>query len=188
MPIFYYDDIFLLEILEEGGFCVVQKAYHKRLGKYVAIKSFIEQDLEAIDQMKLEDELLLKVEEIRETGEEMHFLQYYGAFKNNKEKTHSLLLQMESGIATLNDILITGKQYECDELIYVLSDLIKGFSLLQKYGIANRDVKPENIILVENEVNQGEFFYKVSDFGIGCQLKESQNFISGDSIGGISRE
>ena len=189
MPLFNYEDVFLFETLGEGGFGKVQKGYHKREQNFVAIKTFKELDEESIKQIMLEDNLLQKVEGVSiQSQSTMSFLKYYGAFKDPQGiKKDAILLQMESGICTLDDILSAGKEFGFPEFLDIMRGLIKGFSLLQKKGIANRDIKPQNIILVEDEKLEGQFFYKVSDFGIGCQLPENCDLISCSEISGLSK-
>ena len=172
----------------KGGFGNVKKAYHKRFETYIAIKSFIESSEEDTEQIQLEDNLLQRVEEIAQKGtNHQHFLKYYGVFRDPNDE-NSLILEMESGIATLDDILSVGKVYKCDELLYVLKDLVFGFAALQEKGIANRDVKPQNVILVENEQDEGHFYYKICDFGIGCCLEENKQVISSLSISGMTKQ
>ena len=94
---------------------------------------------------------------------------------------------MENGVATLDDILYVGKKYDCEELIFILRSLIKGFSILQRNGIAHRDIKPLNIILVEEESSNGiHFLYKISDFGISCRLPIGSTTISINTVNGFS--
>ena len=191
-----FDDsqIFQLEKLGEGAFGCVKKAYDKQENKFLAIKFFrdlhkkknIAQTIQAIME---EDKLLLKVNEIRESNQnyEQHFLQYEGAFKDPKN-SNSLILKMESGCATLDDILKAGKKYSCSELLYVIRNLVEGFFILEENRVANRDVKPGNIILVEKPDEQQGFYYKISDFGIGCQLKDGDFMISGKGIVGWTKQ
>ena len=77
---------------------------------------------------------------------------------------------MESGCTTLADILEAGKTFSCSELLFILLKLVEGFKILQENGVANRDVKTQNIILVEDPNIEGTYYYKISDFGISCQL------------------
>ena len=51
-----------------------------------------------------------------------YFLKYYGLFKDENDKS-CLLLKMESGRATLANILESGKKYQCEELSYVIEKL-----------------------------------------------------------------
>ena len=117
-----------------------------------------------MNQIKLEDYLLNKVEEISKREQSYSFLKYYGVFEDlnkvtnqSKKKCSSIVLQMESGIATLDDILRVGKVYSGEELLYVAKQLINGFKILQENKIAQRDVKAENIILVEDETDENQF-------------------------------
>ena len=116
MPLFNYEDVFLFETLGEGGFGKVQKGYHKREQNFVAIKTFKELDEESIKQIMLEDNLLQKVEGVSiQSQSTMSFLKYYGAFKDPQGiKKDAILLQMESGICTLDDILSAGKEFHFD--------------------------------------------------------------------------
>ena len=185
--VFNDKDVVLLEILGEGGFGVVQKAYHKRQQKFIALKSFKDQTEESLEQIKIEDDILLAVEEIRKKNQNCCFLEYYGAFKLDPNNPNLLLLLMENGLTTLDSILSAGKKYSCKELVYVLRNLINGFAILQKNGIANRDVKTQNIILVEDNSAERHFVYKISDFGISCKLPPHKSTISVQTISGLSK-
>ena len=50
------------------------------------------------------------------------------------------------------------KYYTEGELIIIMNQLIESFSLLQKNNITHRDIKPQNILIVNNK-------YKICDFG-----------------------
>ena len=93
---------------------------------------------------------------------------------------------MENGRVTLEDILKAGKMYPCEELLYVLREIVEAFVILEENGIAHRDVKTSNIILVENE--EITFNYKISDFGIGCKLKKGVQIVEANTISGVTRE
>ena len=181
------DDLFIFEELGEGGFGLVKKAYHKRAEKYVAMK-FLNEKMaksekfnEFFIQQKLEDHLLRKIEEINIKHNNVFFLKYDGAFKDPSGNMDALVLQMESGIATLADLLKAGKVYDNDELLYVLYGLIQGFTILQMNGISHRDVKPENIVLVEDENCEGKYYYKISDYGAGYELPLNDDLIKGET-------
>ena len=60
------------------------------------------------------------------------------------------------------------KNYYTEGQLYdILKDLIKTFSQLQKYNIAHRDIKPQNILICNN--NQ----YKICDFGEAKIINEN---------------
>ena len=60
--------------------------------------------------------------------------------------------------------------YKEDQLMKLLIDLVKTFSILQKNGICHRDVKPKNILCFANGG------YKISDFGEAKNIKK--NFVN----------
>lgn len=183
IPNFNYEGLQLLEILGRGGFSVVQKAYDKKNGKYLALKYFDKGLSEhVLNQIKLEDNLLTLINGLNS----IHFLKYHGVFKDPNQE-EGILLSMESGLATLDDILESGKVYESEEIFFVFLNLIEGLSMLQENGIANRDLKPQNIILVKNlKTNEATFSYKIADFGIGCLLEKNVHLIDMKTINGMT--
>ena len=189
LPLFDYSRIFWLEKLGEGGFGVVQKAYHKDQKRFIAIKRYLKSNRSYLKQILLEDYLLQRVEKVRtaNNGEfSQCFLQYFGAFTDPKNKD-SVILVMENGVATLKNLLDSGKVYKCEELAYVLHILAQGFSILEKNGVANRDVKPDNVILVEDSNDENRILYKISDFGIGCILENGETLLPGERVSGFTK-
>ena len=195
LPVFDPSAVFFLDVLGKGGFGVVQKAYDKIADEFIAIKKFKkipEDDVEKkkfLEEIMVEDALLQNVEKIRVNTESCHqyFLKYDGVFREANDQM-GLILKMESGCATLDNILQAGKVFSCAELLYAFQKIVEGIAKLEENGIANRDVKPQNIILVEDPNIEGRFFFKISDFGIGCQLAKNVQLVTSDSIKGITKE
>ena len=196
LPTFEGSDIFFLEILGEGGCAQVRKAYNKKRNEFVAIKEIkmeaktVEENVKLLHDIIVEDDLLKRIEEIRSSASEynQYFLKYDGVFKDPNKK-NGLILEMETGCATLENILEAGKVFSGAELSYVIRKLAEGFAILEENGIANRDVKPQNIILVEDtqSKSEGKYFYKISDFGIGCILPKNTCLIPYSSVTGYSK-
>lgn len=190
MKSFNYDDVILLEDLGKGGFSTVRKAYHKRRGKYIAIKKLkITQEKEKNQLIFNEHHILRALQSFTERNPEYSnlFLSYDGVFQDSSNNEVSYILQMENGICTLAHLLSVGKKYTLDEMFSVLKNLVDGFAFLQEMGVANRDIKPQNIILVENKKQEGKFLYKISDFGIGCIIPKKMNEISIETINGHTK-
>ena len=191
---FNLDGIFLLEHIGEGGFGKVSKIYDKNKNKFIAIK-VVNSEHTPFELILLEHTILTEVEKIRidisRVTNNQPFLQYYGLSKTPnilnlskiKEKIKKLFVfEFESGIGSLEDILKAGKQYSCKELIYVLKILVSGYEYLQKNRIANRDVKPANIILIEDPSKENQFLYKISDFGTSYLLDPNSDFLNRNEI------
>ena len=193
LPTFDDSGIFWLEKLGEGGFGIVQKAYEKHNTRFIAVKTFKKKsDPAKFKEIILEDALLQSIEEVRAAdGGKFNncFLQYDGAFQDPKDNT-AVILKMESGIATLQNVLDAGKTYSCAELAYVHQKVAEGFMILENKNIANRDVKPDNLILVKESKEDDEeetFLYKISDFGIGCHLEAGLKIIPASDIKGLTK-
>jgi len=186
MDQFEENEYVMLEKLGEGGFGIVKKAYHQKLGKYMALKFFKKQKdpKKAFKLIMSEIVLLLKIEEINKENE--IFLKYYGAFKGCND---DLILQMESGEATLQEIITARKFFKVEEILHILEKLVHSFAILQEKGIANRDIKPDNIILVEEQRNDEiNYIYKAADFGIGLEMGSGVEEVSFDTIIGLTKD
>ena len=185
------EDLVFLEILGEGGFGEVIKIYNKRLCEFKAGKRLpISGNIDRI--VKHEHAILKVINEIAKlnpTFSQSFFLEYdtLSILKDEKNHAKYYLLLMENGLCSLSDIISGEKKYTNEETLYVLNHLVSGLALLQKNGIANRDIKPENIILVQNPHKEDEFYYKISDFGIGCCLPMGKNQISMQYIYGCTK-
>ena len=193
--VFIFDEskIFWLENLGEGGFGSVRKAYNKRKNEFIAVKTF--KNLEKLppkmyNKIILEEARLLQsIEKIRlmKIDNYQYFLKFYGLYRNSA-KTNTLILNMESGIATLEDVLRAGKKYPLSELLYVIKRITEALFLLEENGIANRDVKPSNIILVDNPFQENRYYYKISDFGLGCKLEKGVCTVELEGLLGCTEE
>lgn len=193
LPILNMSHFFRLERLGQGGFGLVQKYYDSIMHEFMALKQF--KNKEGYSERKkgeaimLENGFLQLVEEIRRSQKKYHkyFLKYHGVFKSGKD-SDDLYLLMENGRATLEDILKAGKIYSCEELIFVVREIVQAFVILEENGIANRDVKAGNIILKEKKDNENAFDYKITDFGIACKLEEGIDAVEAETISGITEE
>ena len=188
---FDFSNVFLLERLGQGGFGWVEKGYIRITNEFIALKQFKNKEgcteEKKAEAIMLENGILQLVEEIRNRKKkyQKYFLKYHGVFRSGKD-SKDLVLLMENGRVTLEDILKAGKIYSCEELMYVLRKIVKAFVILEKNGIANRDVKAGNIILKEQKDNEYAFDYKITDFGIGCKLEGRS--VKAKTISGVTEE
>ena len=173
-----------MELLGKGAFGVVQKAYDIRSCSFLALKYCQPKESQSVEEVweeiGPEDHILKKIEEIHNPC----FLRYFG-IKKDALCEKNLVLVMESGETTIDDLLKADIRLTVGEALFIFNELVNQFETLQQHGIANRDVKPANIIIVQNQSN--EFNFKVADFGIGCHIMElGKNYISIEDFKGCT--
>jgi len=190
--------ILYLEELGEGSFGKVYKAYDYNLNSLVALKIF-KHEYHTKNQLKVfkELELLSKLNGLKHKA----FIKFHKAFElpDLNENGQDLALSMEYGLLTLEEALQM-KKYKISEIVYILKYLIEGLAKAEEIKVANRDIKPNNIILVKDQ-DSHKFIYKFIDFGIGCALHQENvlsfgeyfsdnkdNFISFEELEGMTKK
>lgn len=68
------------------------------------------------------------------------------------------------------------KGLEYSEFIRVCEDLCGAVHYLRRINMVHRDIKPDNILMTKR--NDGQFAYKLGDFGAARILKENQKYVS----------
>ena len=102
-----------------------------------------------------------------------------GVFKDPKNPD-GMVLGMESGRLTVKHVLQMIQKFEESEVIFILGEVTEQLLLLKNSGVCNRDIKPENIILIEEK---GRFLFKISDFGAGCVIEPKEaNMIPAEDL------
>ena len=85
--------------------------------------------------------------------------------------TYSLYILMELGLSDWNQDIITRSRekryYTENEIINILDQIIDPLIFLEKNEIAHRDIKPQNILIFENNV------FKITDFGEARAIQNS---------------
>ena len=164
-----------LNIFRKGAYGIVRNVYHQRESCFLALKYLINDERESlgsiIEEIRRESFILEKIQDIKSEK----LLKFYGLKKDTKLK-NSLVLMMESGEATVGDLLKLNLKFTTQEVLYILKDLIDQMVILQEHGICNRDIRPDNFMIVEGRKN--ELSVKLSDFGASCIVKGGvKNFI-----------
>ena len=151
---------------------------------YLAIKCH--KHLTDFESIKKENAMMLAIQNMKiPENAKKKFLEYHGLYKSVRDGTIFFLIVMESGEINLAETLKMREKYSLENVLFIMRSLSEDFKILEENGVASRDVKPQNIILVK--ADDEHYHYKISDFGIGCLLNEWENEIDVDSISGLTK-
>ncbi|KHN28077.1 Serine/threonine-protein kinase svkA [Glycine soja] len=144
-----------LELIGQGSFGDVYKAFDRELNKLVAIKVIdLEESEDEIDDIQKEISVLSQCRC-------PYITEYYGSYLN-QTKLWIIMEYMAGG--SVADLIQSGPPLDEMSIACILRDLLHAVDYLHSEGKIHRDIKAANILLSEN----GDV--KVADFGVSAQL------------------
>ena len=165
-----------MEGISKGQFDIVIKFYHTDESIFYAFKYAIQKDnqsaLQRNEETEREDKIMTKIKNINELKGNDLLLNYKGLFR---DENRIEILVMQSWEINLDQILKERKKsdtyYTIENVLFIMMDLIEQLKVLEEYGIANRDIKPDNIIIFKSKGNNTFYRYLIADFGGGYYQK-----------------
>ena len=158
----------LVEHLADGGMGSVWVGEHLTLERRVAVKVISEQVLEAGG-----DEVLARfareakaVAKIRSP----HVVEIYD-YGLTEDQTPYIVMEFVEG-ETLGERLDREGQLALSDVAVIVTQTAKALTAAHKLGIVHRDIKPDNIFLVDTD--EEELFVKLLDFGIAKDAQAVQ--------------
>ena len=132
--------------------------------KQFALKKIIATSSKDINSIRQEYQILL---DIQNSEQKLNVVNIIGLQTYKLDiTTHVLYVVMELASTDWEKEILKRKAfkkyYSEKELMQILSSLIKTLALLQSKNISHRDLKPQNILVFENNGNK---IYKLADFG-----------------------
>lgn len=174
-----------IKLLGQGAYGSVYKVFHKYEKKFYAIKKvfitkdIVEDNYDIFREIQIYSELM-NDQVVRYYGSWIDIdvgsiIEYNEQIKNDYEFEKIdyicpiLFIQMELCDFTVKDYLMTWAEYDSiDEKINILIQIIKGLEYIHSKNIIHRDIKPDNIFLITNNLNPetNKYQVKIGDFGL----------------------
>ena len=165
LPEIDIEDYVLLDPIGEGAFGKIYLVKNKSDGSKYALKKIICNDLIEVNKIQQQLELIY-------LKQHPNIMKVFGVeYKCLDITTYSLYILMELGLSDWNQDIITRSRekryYTENEIINILDQIIDPLIFLEKNEIAHRDIKPQNILIFENNV------FKITDFGEARAIQNS---------------
>ena len=170
IPKFDDSEINCIKPLGKGSEGIIFLVQEVKTKKKYALKKIICHEYRKLLMHKKEFELLYSI------NHENIMKIYKIQIKRLDFSTYSFDILMERAekdwITEIRQRIKAKKFYKESEIIFILKQVVKGLSFLQKNKIAHRDVKPQNILIFPNNI------YKIADFGEADNINNIENALT----------
>ncbi len=157
IPEFEIEDYDYIKPIGEGSYGKIYLIQNKYDESKYALKKIICHDLNEVKVIHNKLELIY-------SNKHPNIMKIKGVqYKCLDITTYSLYILMELALSDWNNEIkkrIKEKKYYTEkEIINIITQILNSLMFLENKGIAHRDIKPQNILIFENNI------YKVTDFG-----------------------
>ncbi|WP_461247133.1 Stk1 family PASTA domain-containing Ser/Thr kinase [Treponema sp. R6D11] len=163
----------LLEEIGNGGMAIVYKGYDKLLGRNVAVKVLRKEfnnDNDFIQNFITEARAAASLSHQNLVG-------IYDVGNDEEEDIFYIVMEYLNGV-TLKDYIKANGHLGWQESCSYILQILKGLAHAHAKGVIHRDIKPQNIMLLQNGV------VKIMDFGIARAVSSKTVKIGGgDTLG-----
>ena len=166
-----FSDIYeIKQVIGKGKFGVVNLGIHKKSGKQVAIKIMNKASIKTT-----EDKELVRIEiDVLKLCHHPNIVRLLDHLENN-EYIFIVMEYIEGG--TLRQYFKKKKfNFSERQASNIMYQIVSGIKYLHQYGIAHRDLKPDNIMITQ----QNDFgIIKIMDFGLSKILSPKEKMVDG---------
>ena len=164
---FHSDDYNIIDLIGEGTYGKIYLVKNTKTNEIFALKQLSIKNKDDANKQKKEFEFIMK---LTEENPDLNIIKILGIEIKQLDKFNTVLyILMEAGKSDWEKEVyrrnLIQNYYSEEELIDILTSLVKTFAYLQEKGISHRDVKPQNILFFEKNKNIKKDLYKITDFG-----------------------
>lgn len=161
----FADKFYIIEELGAGGMSTVYKARHLFLEHQIlaikVLKSHLASSTTSIKRFQHEARTASKLNHAN-----IIKIHDFGVTRSGQPYLSMDFVQGKS----LKDLLKETRRFELKRFLSIFEQVLDGIAVAHNHGIMHRDLKPGNIMIIENE--SGEEIAKIVDFGLA---KESES-------------
>jgi len=148
-----------------GGMSTVYLAHDTRLDRDVAVKV-----LRIDPRLGLEEagrkEIILRFQQEAKAAARLNHANIVSIYHVGQQGEQYYIIMEYLAGSSLGDLLKTRERYDIDTILNWLYQVCDGLHFAHEHGVIHRDVKPDNLILLDNGT------VKITDFGI-ARLEKS---------------
>ena len=166
------DRYFIESVIGEGGMAVVYKAMDNRLNRFVAVK-VMREDLAADEEVRRRFNAESQAVAMLSNP---NIVAVYDV--SHSDAMEYIVMELVEGI-TLKQYMDKKGALLWKEALHFSKQIVKALAHAHERGIVHRDIKPQNIMLLQDGT------IKVGDFGIAALESELHEDSQGEAIGSI---
>ncbi|MBQ8493384.1 MAG: protein kinase [Alistipes sp.] len=165
------------DLLGEGGFGRVYKAYDRYEHEYVALK------IQSVDPHHPDIRLRNEVDKVQQHLHK-NIARYKGCYTFTDYRGETDIAVMKYYPDGSLDKLMAKINLTSEQIYSILTEILEGVDYLHSVGIIHRDLKPQNVLIVEHG---GQYSPLITDFGISKQLGDGESSAVSNSVLGGTR-
>ena len=168
----YSNEYEVIGLREETGLCKVYFGTNNNLQRDCILKIINKEHINQLDY-----DLIMKQLEREEQYTKLCNSQNTVNFYNKLDTEENIIFELEFCQSSLKEYLNENGKLERNPIIFknIAQSLVKAVVNIHKKGIIHRDIKPDNIFILDEDVEDEDKIIKLGDFGCSVLIKENNS-------------
>ena len=168
----YNNEYEIMGLRDETGLCKAYYGTNKNLERDCILKVINKEHIKQLD-FDLIMKQLEREEQYTKLCNSENTVNFYKKF----ETKENIIFELEYCQSSLKDYLNENGKLERNPTIFknIVQSVVKALVHIHKKGIMHRDIKPDNIFILDEEVEDEDKVIKLGDFGCSVLIKENNS-------------